>query len=241
MSVDIHALSGAYAVGAVDDLERASFARHLSDCESCRAEVDSLREAAALLTETVAVEPPASLRDSVLADIQTVRPLPPLVANAAERGRATRRRFPALVAAAAALIAFGAVGTTIWHPWSDDTSQGTELSASEQIIQAKDAEEVVVPIEGGGSATVVRSKSLNRAVMQATDMPAAPSGHDYALWLQHDDTMVAAGHMAGGTGAVILEGDPASASGFGITVEEAGTDPSEPSGQVVAVVPFENA
>jgi CubicO group peptidase (beta-lactamase class C family) len=72
-------------------------------------------------------------------------------------------------------------------------------------------------------------------------MPAAPSGHDYALWLQHDDTMVAAGHMAGGTGAVILEGDPATASGFGITVEQAGTEPTEPSDQVVAVVPFENA
>ena len=36
---DIHALSGAYAVDALDDLERAAFERHLADCADCRAEV----------------------------------------------------------------------------------------------------------------------------------------------------------------------------------------------------------
>jgi anti-sigma factor RsiW len=36
---DIHALSGAYAVDAVDDIERASFERHLASCPTCRAEV----------------------------------------------------------------------------------------------------------------------------------------------------------------------------------------------------------
>ena len=36
---DIHALCGAYAVDAVDDLERAAFDRHLADCEACAAEV----------------------------------------------------------------------------------------------------------------------------------------------------------------------------------------------------------
>ena len=60
---DIHALSGAYAVDALDDLERARFERHLAGCEACRHEVDSLREAAALLPETTTVEPSAALRD----------------------------------------------------------------------------------------------------------------------------------------------------------------------------------
>ena len=41
MSGDIHALSGAYAVDAVDDLERAMFERHLAQCGTCRAEVDT--------------------------------------------------------------------------------------------------------------------------------------------------------------------------------------------------------
>ena len=38
---DIHALSGAYAVDALDDIERAHFERHLRDCDTCRAEVGS--------------------------------------------------------------------------------------------------------------------------------------------------------------------------------------------------------
>ncbi len=37
---DIHALSGAYAVDALDDIERAQFERHLAECAECRAEVD---------------------------------------------------------------------------------------------------------------------------------------------------------------------------------------------------------
>ena len=48
---DIHALSGAYAVDAVDDIERASFERHLASCPTCRAEVASLRETSALLAD----------------------------------------------------------------------------------------------------------------------------------------------------------------------------------------------
>ncbi len=40
---DVHALSGAYAVDALDDLERAHFERHLADCADCQAEVASLQ------------------------------------------------------------------------------------------------------------------------------------------------------------------------------------------------------
>ena len=54
---DIHALSGAYAIDALDDVERARFERHLAECADCRAEVASLREAAALLPETAADRP----------------------------------------------------------------------------------------------------------------------------------------------------------------------------------------
>ena len=38
---EIHALSGAYAVNALDDIERAQFERHLAECAECRAEVAS--------------------------------------------------------------------------------------------------------------------------------------------------------------------------------------------------------
>ena len=71
---EVHALSGAYAVDALDDLERARFEAHLRECAECQAEVDSLREAAASLALD-AVEPPEQLRAEVLAGIETIRPL----------------------------------------------------------------------------------------------------------------------------------------------------------------------
>ncbi len=64
---DLHALSGAYAVDALDDLERARFERHLAECEDCGAEVRTLREAAAVLAEDAALAPPPGLRARVLA------------------------------------------------------------------------------------------------------------------------------------------------------------------------------
>ncbi|MDT9592847.1 anti-sigma factor [Nocardioides zeae] len=77
MTNDIHLLSGAYAVDALSDAERADFEVHLAQCESCRDEVASLREAAALLPFAAEVAPPAGLRASVLAQNSNVRPLPP--------------------------------------------------------------------------------------------------------------------------------------------------------------------
>jgi anti-sigma factor RsiW len=86
MSIDSHALSGAHAVDALDDAERAEFARHLAPCASCQHEVASLQEAAGALCTAVATAPPSQLRTSVLRAISEVRPLPPV----STAGRARR-------------------------------------------------------------------------------------------------------------------------------------------------------
>jgi anti-sigma-K factor RskA len=232
---DIHALSGAYAVDALDDIERAQFERHLAGCSACTAEVESLREASALFAETTTVTPPANLRSRVLADIATVRPLPPILADTSHRSRRPGVRF---LAAAAAVIAVGA-GAVVWNPFGDDTSQSPP-SAVQRVLQAQDAERYVKSFPDGSEATLVRSKSLNQAVLVTKNMAAAPTDHDYALWLQHDNVMVPAGIMpAGADNSVLLSGDAASAEGAGITVEESGREPTEPSDDVVALFDFE--
>ena len=103
MTGDIHALSGAYAVDALDDIERAQFERHLAECPACTSEVASLREAAALLAETTMTAPSAELRDRVLADITNVRPLPPVAWQSARpRPRPRPPSRPSNLAAAVA-------------------------------------------------------------------------------------------------------------------------------------------
>lgn len=88
MSINMHALSGAYAVDALDGFERVELERHLAECPSCQHEVDSLREAAAL-SGAVQTTPPVRLHAAVLEGIARVRPLPRTV-RLASVGRARR-------------------------------------------------------------------------------------------------------------------------------------------------------
>jgi anti-sigma-K factor RskA len=235
---DIHALSGAYAIDALDDIERAQFERHLAECAECRAEVEGLREAGSMLAEAVSAAPPPGLRDRVLADIKTVRPLPPVTVPVTEK----RRRFRpvALVAAAAAVIALGA-GAVVWQPWADETSQSPQLSAADQIRQAPDAEEYTQSLPGGAEATLLRSRELNKAVLVTENMPPPPAGKTYELWLNQEGVgMVPAGLMDATKTEVPLDGDADTAIGAGITVEPEGGS-EEPTLPPVTLFEFENA
>ncbi len=232
---DIHALSGAFAVDALDDLERAQFERHLRHCEICSSEVESLREASALLAETTVIAPSDGLRAKVLAEIATVRPLPPVVPVVHATAPGRRRWFPALVAAAAAVIAVGA-GAIVTQPWAEDTSQ-REISAADAVLRAPDAETFSDTI-GGTDVTLVRSLSKQAVVIVPTGMPPAPDGKAYVLWLQHDNTMSLAGIMDDSGEPVVLTGDAVTATGGAVSIEDAGETPTNPSADVAALFDF---
>jgi anti-sigma-K factor RskA len=260
MNADIHGLSGAYAVDALDDVERAEFERHLGQCPECQDEVASLRAAAVELTHASAMTPPPALRDSVLRQIATVRPLPPVTGRtgssggpAAERSapleapatvtplESRRRRVRPmtwLVAAAAAAVLL--IGGIVWSPWDDGGSQQPPLTATEQVIRAKDAQRFEKTIDGA-KATIVRSKSLGKAVIIADNMPAAPEGKDFQIWFENPDgAMVSAGlmpHEAKPTVSMVLDGDASKYKGVGITVEPAGGSP-EPTSAPIALIEF---
>lgn len=234
---DLHKLTGAYAVDALDDLERARFEQHLSSCEDCRAEVAELRETAALLADTTAVAPPASLRDSVLAGISQVRPLPPEVtattAPVATDTRGGRRGWtPFLVAAALALIV--GIGAAVTQPWAGP-DRGN-LTAAEQVLQADDARKVVHDLGDAGRATVTWSKDEDRAVITTEDMVSAPEGKAYELWfVSKDGGFTSAGLMPDAADqTVVLTGTTADAAAVGITVEpDGGSD--QPTSDPIAL------
>lgn len=233
---DIHALSGAYAVDALDDIERASFERHLAECAECRAEVASLREAGSLLAETTSTEPPAALRDRVLSDITKVRPLPP--ESPAARIPARRGRGSRLLVAAAAVLILGAGAAVAWQqPWENNASQAP--SVSDQVINAPDARSTSLDFPGGASATITHSDSLGKAVLVTHKMPPPPDGKVYQLWFdQPGEGMVPAGLMpVKADQLVVLDGDAASATGAGITVEPAGGSTS-PTSKPIALFDF---
>ncbi len=245
-----HALSGAYAVDALDDTERARFEAHLRHCAECRDEVDGLREAAAHL-ETETVAPPAAIRDAVLAGIQGIRPLPPTIHQdddhegrdelAARRSRrsGTRlaTRLPLLVAAAAVLIA--GVGSAVLKPWADDEGDPgnpSQLTVAERVLKDPDATRVEKDFPDGAHATIVRSLDVGRAVIRTDDMRGAPDGKDYQLWLQTPaGEMEPAGVMPDLRDAtVLLDGDATRATAVGITVEPDGGS-ERPTSEPIAV------
>ena len=246
---DIHALSGAYAVDALDDIERARFEEHLAVCADCRDEVASLRDTTWMLGGLTDTAPSPELRDRLLAGIKEIRPLPPETApkhRAIETPEPSgaapgRRRFGwRTFAAAAAVLAVVGTGTvTAVELLRDDSSQ--TMTTAERVLNAKDATTVAVDLPGDARARVVRSVSENRAVLVTSNMPAAPTGKVYELWLQHDDVMVPAGVMpAGSDQTVVLQGDAGDASAAGITVEpEGGSD--EPTSAPIALFDFAQA
>ncbi len=247
MNDDIHALSGAYAVDALDDVERARFERHLASCPTCQTEVAGLREAAAELSSLSVQAPPSALRQRVLHDITTVRPLPPQLPGSSTPTMApdapsgtsrvrrpggppsgdassSPRRWRLLVAAAAAaVLTIG--GLAVWR--STSPAPPAESVAS-QVLEAPDASRLVKTLPGGARATIVRSPSLGKAVIVASGMPAPPAGRVYQLWLQEPSgRMAPAGFMpaAARTGeeqVALLNGNAATATGAGVTVEPVG-------------------
>lgn len=231
MSGDIHALSGAYAVDALDDQEREAFERHLAGCSACQAEVDSLREAAASLADTVAMTPPAHLRDAVLGEIAKVRPLPPLIPIGHRRSNRLRwvSGSVVLAAAIALFVVFSAPRTSNPSP---------NLSAAAQIVHADDA--ITVSQHLGNGATVVwyRSARLNGAAVSIKNLPTAPPGKTYELWLQTSDGVMHRDRLIhGGTTLVKLQGSGRSAVGAGLTVEPTGGS-SKPTLPAVTVASF---
>ncbi len=299
MTDEIHELSGAYAVDALDDVERARFERHLADCAACHDEVESLSVAAAELSSITQMAPPASLRASVLRSITSVQQLPPLTEAAGRTGAATdpfsapgldadiadspatadrpmdaasspvvpaapfsdsaadhtaetggtvtpisqgsRRsrgaRIPwrGLAAAGAAVVL--AIGTfTIVRSLQGDSSPP---SASRQVLEAPDATKSVHNFANGGSATIVRSASLGKAVLVGTNLPPLAAGRTYQLWLQSKDSAFTSAGIVPGAGdqVVVLGGDAAAAAGAGMTIEPAGGS-KQPTTVPLALFPF---
>lgn len=225
---EIHALSGAYAVDALDDVERARFEQHLAVCAECQAEVAGLRETSALLGASDPVAPPPALRDRLMAEIRTVRPLPPVVRPSAPVPT-TRPLWRRLAVAAAVIAVVGGGTATVVELARDDRQQ--VQSPIDRVLTAADARSVTVDLPGEGELRLVRSVSLGKAVLVARDFAAPPSGKVYQLWLQDaGGDFVSAGLMPrAGDREVLLEGDAGRAKGAGITVEPPGGSPQPTS------------
>ncbi len=224
---DIHALAGAYVLDAVDDVERAAFARHLAGCEACAVEVAELRETVTRLVDESWSAPPPRMRDEVLAKVRQTRQLAP---GRPEREGTTpallRWRRRTAIAVAAGILVAGA-GTATWAVQQQEVQRQRSVNESVQaVLIAPDAVVRSSPVEGGGRMTMVVSRALNRGVVV---LDATPPGDEqaYQLWRVTGSGATAkavdAGILAAGQGTAtrVIDG-VATVDAVALTLEPAG-------------------
>lgn len=193
-SPDAHTLTGAFALNALDDFERRQFERHLAHCPDCVSEVDELRVTAARLAVAVAETTPDGLRQRVMAEIATTRQEPPATVTDPQRRRDDRSTVRygwvtrvGAVAAAAAVVVLSVIAVRSSQERDSVQAQLDQLQARiasvRQLATAPDARRDTGVGVHGGSAFVLASPSLDKAMLMTSDLPAPPSGHTYQAWL----------------------------------------------------------
>jgi Anti-sigma-K factor rskA, C-terminal/Putative zinc-finger len=216
---DIHTLVGAYALDAVDDVERARFDRHLATCPSCAQELAELRATAGRLADLTEAAPPARLRAAVLAEVARTPQ-----ARAGRPARTTEARWRRWTAAAVAagIIAIGAAAAT--YVVEDQRVRDAQAQAA-QVTSILEAPDAVMHTTGmaGGRVTVVTSASLDKgvALLNGLDGPGPRSA--YQLWVIKGTQPTSAGVLATGSGdGTKVFGGVRGADAFGVSHERAG-------------------
>ncbi len=212
----------AYLVGALNDLERQAFERHLMGCTTCQTEVEQLRPGVDVLSRDVEpIEPPPGLKAGLMTVVEREAAL-----RRPAAARASRWRRPALAAALAATLAATGVG---------GYALGRLGDASESIAAQVDRGRLP-----GVSGRLVRSDGAG--VLRLSGLPDLPAEQAYAIWVARDGELTAVGLVAPtatGTaqaGVADLEG----ADGVYVTRERV-ADVRRPSEQPVVSVPLEES
>jgi hypothetical protein len=157
---------GAYLLGALNELERHAFERHLAGCSECQEEVERLRLAAeALPGSVVQLDPPPGLKKRLMAEIEGDSNVVPL-----------RSRRPTRLLAVAAVLLLGLViGFSVAQLGGDD-SRTVTATVAKAMPQA------------GGSLEIAGDDGT----LRLHDMPDLGAARVYQVWYQHGERLVPA-------------------------------------------------
>ena len=214
MDEAIHELTAGYALDALDPEERAAFEAHLGGCPRCQEELAALWEATGALAYAAAGPAPRpELRERLLASAREERPnVVPL--------RPRRWVVPAAVSVAA-VAAVVALALGLWAAsLSDDLDQARDALAGQRLVSSLLADDTArsVNLKGADGRLVVGDDG--RAALVVRDLPAAPDGKTYEIWVI-DQVPRRAGSFDE-SGAVALDRTVPRDSTVAVTVEKDG-------------------
>lgn len=248
---EMHTLTGAYAVDALSELERAQFQRHLGECASCAQEVLELQMTATRLGAALAEDPPPELKRRVLAQAMATRQQPPKTRFATGERVKDRRRAPRWAIAAAAAAIVGLAGTAVFGGIAYDNH--SQLTAAREraaeyadryapvadVLSAADLRTGHAEASVGGGGTVMMSRSKDRLVFMAAQLRTNDPGRIYQAWFMYPGAAPKpAGLISGGQdGALLVADGLGGAEKFALSVEQTGGSPTgSPSKDVVMVM-----
>jgi anti-sigma-K factor RskA len=202
---------GAYLLGALPDLDRQAFERHIAGCAECQEELERLGPAADALPGWVEqFDPPPGLKASLMEVVEREAGAERAAARRARRRFALKRaqpRFmrPALVGLVL-LVGLG-IGFAVARLGGDES----------RTIAAKI--DKAMP-QAGGNLRI----DGDEATLRLHDMPELAGARVYQVWLQHGDRLVPARTFEvgrSGAGRVELP-DVGNADGVYVTREPRG-------------------
>ena len=234
MDAETHELIAAYALDALDEADRVRAKEVLATSEEAREELRSLTDVAATMaTATVGPAPRAELRDRILA---AARAEPQNVVSLDEPRRS--RLIPVLgvvaAVAACAALALGIWGVSVSSERDEARSALARERAAARVLAHPATES---SLTGASGRLVVGADG--DAVLVVSNLPHAPAGKTYQVWVIDGGNPVSGGLFspAGGTVAIPVDGRVRDGSVVAVTVEKDGGASAPTGTPVIASAP----
>jgi anti-sigma-K factor RskA len=195
---EIHELSAAYALDALEPEQRAAFEEHLLRCAECRETVSLFQETAAALAFGVeAPVPPPALGRRIVEEARRERP------NVV----ALRPRWVLPAAATvAAVAACAAIALGVW---------------TAMLSNRLDARPEALALEGTNGSLIVSPEG--EGTLLVDELAAAPPDMTYEAWVIQNGTALPAGTFSGGNRvAFVLTRTIPDGAVVAVTLEPAG-------------------
>lgn len=174
--MDLHDLTAAYALDALETDERERYEDHLAGCEQCREELQGFWQVSSALGHAAGgPQPPASLRARILDQARAERP------NVIPFRR--RIAMPAL-SSAAAVAAVAAIGLGLWATSLAeelDDLRGRTTVDQRAIAVFSDPNHRSIPFAGANGRLIV--STTGSAAMVLSGLEPAPPGKTYEIWV----------------------------------------------------------
>jgi anti-sigma-K factor RskA len=181
---DVAALISAHALGALEPDQAALAEEHIAASDACRrAYEDALETAAALALAVADSEPPAELRERIVAAARAERAKhAPVVRSPAPR----RRRLAGLLTPSSGFALVGIAAAIVFaliavSQHDSATSARDRQAALVSILSASDARVVPLEASGGGTPSGRVIVSHGRAAL-VSSLRRPPAGRTYQAW-----------------------------------------------------------